>query len=150
MCGEYDGYGSVTVPCFTKSCWTRMGWYVGALSWINIQEFTAHFCVWVYQIVCRTQCSTYIYLSLFLLALLEMISLCMASWLLKKYLQIHLSIITVLATFHLPWWCWWFQLIQLALSHFSSPIMILHRNVWSSSTGEMVSWHFQSSLMLHF
>jgi len=81
---EYGGYGSTTVPCFTKSCWTRMGWYVGALSWISIQEFTAHLCGWVYQIVCCTQCSTYICLSFFMLALLEMISLCMTSLPLKN------------------------------------------------------------------
>jgi hypothetical protein len=41
-------------------------------------------CRWVYQIVCHTRCSTYIYLSLFVLALLEMISFCMTSWLLKN------------------------------------------------------------------
>lgn len=84
MYREYGGCGSTTVPCFTKSCWTRMGWYVGALSWINIQESSAHLCGWVYQIVCQTQCSTSIYLSLFTLALLEMISVCMTSWLLKN------------------------------------------------------------------
>jgi hypothetical protein len=84
MYREFGGYGSTTVPCFTKSCWTRMGWYVDALSWINIQEFTAYLCGWVYQTVCYTQCSTYIYLSLFMLALLEMISLCMILLLLKN------------------------------------------------------------------
>jgi hypothetical protein len=59
--GEYDGYGSITVPWFTKSCWTRMGWYFGALSWINIQEFTAHFCGWVYQIVIHNVALTFVF-----------------------------------------------------------------------------------------